>query len=96
MTAYSAISAAPDDIADIRARLLVARDLALRFVAQEPPSITHRIMGCMVEIANHFALSKDVPAVAIEDALKLCRHLMVAQSIAGQLDGTYPTDRYGS
>lgn len=94
MTAHSPISAAPDDIADIRARLIKARDLALAFVGREPDSITRTLNQCMAEIANEFAQIDGAPQVALEDALKLCRHLMVAQSLAGQLDGTYPTDRY--
>ena len=93
MTAHSPISAAPDDVASVRRSLLIARDIALDNVAWMNPSVSRDINQAMATIANHF---RDLrcPEVALRDALSLCRYLLLAQQIAGRLDGQYSADRY--
>ena len=93
MTAHNPICAAPDDIASVRRSLLIARDIALDNVAAMEPSVTRDINQAMATVANHF---RDLrcPEIELRDALNLCRYLLLAQQIAGRLDGQYSTDRY--
>lgn len=81
--------------AEIRQSLLRARDIALNNVADMPLSVTRDLNQSLATIANEFRRGP-FPRVMLNDALKLCRYLMVAQNLAGQLDGQYPTDRYSA
>lgn len=78
---------------EIRASLMKARDTALGHSVTMPHGWAREINVTLADIANYMG-TVDAPGTALDDAMLLTRLLIKAQTIAGTLQGIYPTDRY--